>query len=140
MDKHHYGTAELPSFFNELIDRCFGNPLTEDPATAEWGTDEAGYGWFNTTEKVPKYWDGTQVVTLYGSVTHWTGTTTIIAGQTLIVVAHTLGTIPTIVEVTPTSDLGGRSWHVTNKTTTQFTLNISGMDIANHTFDVRAIK
>lgn len=64
MEKFYFGKGVLPSFFDELIDRCFGNPLTSDPDTTEWSAAEAGYGWFNTTEGIPKFWTGTCVSVL----------------------------------------------------------------------------
>ena len=41
---------------------------------------------------------------------------TITAGNTTIVVNHTLGTISAIVLVMMQDDLGGRSWFITNMT------------------------
>lgn len=64
MEKSYFGKGVLPNFLNELIDRCIGNPLSSDPDTSDWCEEEAGFCWFNTTEKVPKFWDGSQVCTI----------------------------------------------------------------------------
>lgn len=66
MEKFYFGKGVFPNFLNDLIDRCMGNPLSEDPDTTEWCAEEAGYCWFNTTEKRCKYWDGTRIVRLGG--------------------------------------------------------------------------
>ncbi len=35
-----------------------------DPDTTGWGTDEAPYEWFNTTDKKKKMWNGEEIVLL----------------------------------------------------------------------------
>jgi hypothetical protein len=69
-----------------------------------------------------------------------TQTVTVLAGYTTIVVAHTLGTASFINDIEPQDDLGGRSYWITTKTTTHYTLNISSMDMDNHVFKVKSTE
>ncbi len=39
-------------------------PLASDPNTAGWGAAEKGIPWFNTTDDVFKYWDGSAIQTI----------------------------------------------------------------------------
>jgi len=41
--------------------------LSTDPSTSGWGSGDAGKMWFNTTEGVFKYWDGSSIKTLSSS-------------------------------------------------------------------------
>ena len=65
-----------------------------------------------------------------------TGTATITAGSTSVVVAHGLTSTPPLanIAVTPLDDLGGRSFWPSNPTSSQFTINIDSMDTVSHQF------
>jgi len=66
------------------------------------------------------------------------GSTTIPAGDTYVDVTHHSSTTPSKVRVTPTSNLGSRSFWVSNKGANTFRLNINSSDIIEHTFDWEA--
>lgn len=63
------------------------------------------------------------------------GTATITAGNTTVTVDHTYGSDDFEVILTPLDDLGGRTAYPSGKTDTQFVINISSMDLADHSFD-----
>jgi len=63
---------------------------------------------------------------------------TITAGNTYVDVTHSLPYTPTKVRVTPTTNLGTRSFWVDTKGATTFRININSTDIINHTFDWEA--
>jgi hypothetical protein len=63
------------------------------------------------------------------------GSATVAAGDTYVEVTHNLPTTPRIVRVTPTSNLGAKSFWVSDKGTETFRINISESDSADHTFD-----
>lgn len=51
--------------FNYLeLERVVLYPLSADPDTSDWGSDQTGRLWFNTTEKKIKFWDGASIKTL----------------------------------------------------------------------------
>lgn len=54
------------------------------------------------------------------------GSDTITAGNTSKVVNHSFGGTPNIVIPSFTSDNGGKRWWITDKTSSTFTINISG--------------
>ncbi len=56
------------------------------------------------------------------------GTATIAAGDTTETVTHTYGAIPPAISLEPQTNLNGRSYWVTSKTTTTFVINISSID------------
>lgn len=60
---------------------------------------------------------------------------TIIAGNTYVTVVHTLTSTPTLKDITlqPQDDLGGRTCWPSDITSTNFRINISSMDLADHT-------
>lgn len=62
-----------------------------------------------------------------GTVSESTGTATITAGNTSVVVSHGLAYQPSLtrINITPTTTTGGVTWWVSNVTATQFTINIS---------------
>jgi len=68
----------------------------------------------------------------------WGATATITAGNTYVDVTHGMGTTPTSVQVTPTTNLGTRSFWVSDKGATTFRININSDDIIHHTFDWEA--
>lgn len=41
-----------------------GGTVTSDPSTIGWGEQHSGSMWFNKSERVFKYWNGTQLVSL----------------------------------------------------------------------------
>ena len=74
-----------------------------------------------------------------GYTTESTGTAaTITAGNTYVDVTHSLAATPTKVRVTPTTNLGTRSFWVDTKEATTFRININSSDIIDHTFDWEA--
>lgn len=62
------------------------------------------------------------------------GNATLTSGNTYVDVAHGLGATPTSVVVTPTTNLGARSFWVSDKGSTTFRINIDSTDIIDHTF------
>lgn len=66
------------------------------------------------------------------------GNTTLTSGNTYVDVTHNLGGTPTVVKVTPTTNLGTRSFWVDTKGATTFRININSTDVINHTFDWEA--
>lgn len=64
-----------------------------------------------------------------------TGSDTITAGNTYVDVTHTLGSVPAVADISWTSDSGGKRWWITNKTSSNFRLNIDSIYSANITFD-----
>jgi parallel beta-helix repeat protein len=75
----------------------------------------------------------------HGYTTESTGTAaTITAGNTYVDVTHSLAATPTKVRVTPTTNLGTRSFWVDTKGATTFRININSSDAINHTFDWEA--
>jgi hypothetical protein len=73
-----------------------------DPTTSGWGTGESGRNWYSTGNQVQKYWNGTEKVTVLGSIStpkksvHGTA-----SGKSPITVAHGLGAAPNVVLLTP---------------------------------------
>lgn len=65
-----------------------------------------------------------------------TGTATITAGSTSVVISHGLATTPNLadISVTPLDDLGGRGFWPSDPTSTQFTINIASQDLTSHQF------
>lgn len=63
---------------------------------------------------------------------------TIVAGSTYVDVTHGLVTTPTLVRITPTTNLGTRSFWVDTKGATTFRININSSDVIDHTFDWEA--
>lgn len=64
--------------------------------------------------------------------------TTITAGNTYVDVTHSLASTPTKVRVTPTTNLGTRSFWVDTKGAATFRININSSDVIDHTFDWEA--
>jgi hypothetical protein len=69
-----------------------------------------------------------------GYVTENSGTATITAGSTYVDVTHGLSVTPDInkIKITPKDNLGGRSFWVSNVTSTTFGINISSTDTVDH--------
>lgn len=63
---------------------------------------------------------------------------TLSAGDTYVDVTHGLGGTPSRVQLTPTSNLGGRTFWISDKGATTFRINISSSDLEDHTFDWEA--
>jgi hypothetical protein len=63
---------------------------------------------------------------------------TISAGNTYVDVTHSLNDTPTTVRVTPTTNLGTRSFWVDTKGASTFRININSSDLIDHTFDWEA--
>ena len=63
---------------------------------------------------------------------------TITTGNTYVDVTHSLAATPTKVRVTPTTNLGTRSFWVDTKGAATFRININSSDVINHTFDWEA--
>jgi hypothetical protein len=63
---------------------------------------------------------------------------TITAGNTYVDVTHSLAATPTKVRVTPTTNLGTRSFWVDTKGAATFRININSSDAIDHTFDWEA--
>jgi hypothetical protein len=61
------------------------------------------------------------------------------AGQTSVVVTHNLGSIPTICIPIPLQDMGGFIPWISNKTPTQFTINVASAFLSDIFFDIIAI-
>lgn len=66
------------------------------------------------------------------------GSTTISAGDSYIDVTHGASSTPSKVRITPTSNLGTRSFWVSNKGANTFRININSSDVIDHTFDWEA--
>lgn len=71
-------------------------------------------------------------------LTSFSDTVAIPAGTTSIIVTHNLGVIPRVF-ITPFS-ANGSLWFITNRTITQFTLNLASAQDDNNNFDVLAVK
>lgn len=69
-----------------------------------------------------------------GVTTENSGTATISAGSTSVTVNHGLSFTPDRIIVTPQTNLGGRSFWVSNVSSSSFTINISSSDTSAHTF------
>lgn len=63
---------------------------------------------------------------------------TITAGNTYVDVTHGLASTPTRVRITPTTNLGTRSFWVDTKGAATFRININSSDVIDHTFDWEA--
>lgn len=63
------------------------------------------------------------------------GSTTIAVGDSYVDVTHHASSTPSKVRITPTSNLGTRSFWVSNKGANTFRVNINSTDIIEHTFD-----
>ena len=63
---------------------------------------------------------------------------TITAGNTYVDVTHSLASTPTKVRVTPTTNLGTRSFWADTKGAATFRININSSDVIDHTFDWEA--
>jgi len=79
-------------------------------------------------------------VNLTVKTTAATGTATLVAGQTFVMVTHGLGFAPDRVLVTPTNDWAGATWYVSSKNSTQFAITLAAVHGTNITFDWRASK
>lgn len=66
------------------------------------------------------------------------GTAAITAGNTYVNVTHSLASTPTRVRITPTTNLGTRSFWVDTKGAATFRININSSDVIDHTFDWEA--
>ncbi|MEM4430977.1 MAG: hypothetical protein QXM08_07415, partial [Thermofilaceae archaeon] len=79
---------------------------------------------------------GTIVKHNAGFTTEASGTATIPAGSTYVDVAHGLSITPepARIRIVPLDDLGGRSFWVSNVTSTSFRINISSADTVSHSF------
>ncbi|GEM_PF-3600838 len=75
-----------------------------------------------------------------GYVTENSGSATLIAGGTVLVVSHGLSVTPDLsrIHVTPQSNLGGRSFWVSAATSTTFQIEISSSETSDLTFGWRA--
>jgi hypothetical protein len=67
-----------------------------------------------------------------------TGTATVATGNTSIVVTHGLAAAPIRVQVTPTTDTGGKRYWISAKTATTFTITIDSANASDIAFDWRA--
>lgn len=74
----------------------------------------------------------------YIKYTIYSSSSSITAGNTYVNVTHGLASTPTTVRVTPTSNLGTRSFWVDTKGATTFRININSSDVIDHTFDWEA--
>jgi hypothetical protein len=66
------------------------------------------------------------------------GTATLTLGNTYVDVSHSMGGTPTNIVVTPSSNLGTRSFWVDTIGASTFRININSTDIIDHTFHWRA--
>jgi hypothetical protein len=66
------------------------------------------------------------------------GSTTIPTGDSYVDVTHGTSSTPSKVRITPTSNLGTRSFWVSAKGAATFRININSTDIIDHTFDWEA--
>jgi len=74
-----------------------------------------------------------------GYVTENSGTATITAGQTSVNVTHNLAATPTRVQLTPTTDTGGKRYWISAKGASTFTITIDSTYTSDIIFDWRAI-
>lgn len=61
-------------------------------------------------------------------------TTTISTGNTSIIINHKLGKIPSFISISPTVDIGGIYFWVSDISATVFTLNISSQSMEDMSF------
>lgn len=66
------------------------------------------------------------------------GTTTLVAGDTYVAVTHSISSTPTNIVVTPSTNLGTRSFWIDTVGATTFRININSSDVIDHTFYWRA--
>jgi len=121
--RHRYNIAETSS--NEDYNRIIDNIVM-------------GAG----TEEIRKQGANTVVRRNQGFVTENSGTATITAGATYVVVSHGLDVTPDInkIKVVPKDNLGGRSFHVDTVGATSFNINISSSDTVDHAFGWQYIE
>lgn len=74
-----------------------------------------------------------------GYLTENSNTSTLTAGQTSVTVTHGLATTPTRVQLTPTTDTGGKRYWISAKGVTTFTITIDSANASDITFDWRAV-
>ena len=74
-----------------------------------------------------------------GYKTENSGTTTVTTGQTTVDVTHSLGTTPTRIQLTPTTDTAGKRYWVSAKGATTFTITIDSTHTSDILFDWRAV-
>jgi len=112
--------------------------LTSDPDVTGWGSAEAGREWFNTTTKQGILWDGSlKRVFIPSAAGGGYGTLTITAGQESGSFTHGSGQIPQHVCVTPLTNLEGRNYWVSEKTSSTVTVKISSTDLSDHQFLIK---
>lgn len=77
---------------------------------------------------------------VYGPVRGYSnrGSATLALGNTYIDVSHYIGGTPTNIVVTPTSNLGSRSFWISDIGAATFRININSTDVIDHTFHWRA--
>jgi len=134
--EHYQGRQKIYSNQGRFI----GVPiLSSDPNTSGWGSAQEPFKWYNSISHLYKYWNGSVIKTIPGAGAG--GTTieaylvTITAGNTSVVQAHTIGSTPKVV-VSPTCNIGGRSWWMT-KDASNITVHIDSADpFDNLTFDI----
>ncbi|MFA7169266.1 MAG: hypothetical protein WC178_00205 [Candidatus Paceibacterota bacterium] len=80
----------------------------------------------------------TNVFRNFGWTTENSGVSTIATTTTSIVVTHGLATTPTRVQLTPTTDTGGKRYWISEKTATTFTITIDSAHTSDISFDWRA--
>lgn len=131
-----YSNQASPAGYITTTARTAGKFLIENCSFESVGTyDLAG----QTSGVVPVY----NCTFARGSLSNITlpgqGTAaTITAGNTYVDVTHSLASTPTKVRVTPTTNLGARSFWVDTKGATTFRININSSDVIDHTFDWEA--
>jgi fructose-1-phosphate kinase PfkB-like protein len=90
-------------------------------------------GW-TTDQKMARFFADGVLVDAIGK--GLTGTATIASGGTSVTCTHVLGVIPKVF-LELLANLGGRSVWISNKTETQFTINISSAAAADYEFSYR---
>jgi hypothetical protein len=133
IDGGHWGEAIGAgiSVYNTRIEKLSG---TLDYGVVDTG---AGSGNINVNRATTKIIGAT---TAFGGCKfdEKSGTATVVATNTSVVVTHGLTTTPTRVQLTPTTDTGGKRYWVSAKGATTFTITIDSALGTDITFDWRA--
>lgn len=96
IERLYIGYGDLPVF--NLKNILFGIPaLSSDPSTTGWGANQKGEAWFNTTENVIKYWDGSAIKSLYARAPDYDSGWFSIAASDTETKTHGLNTLNTMV-------------------------------------------
>jgi fructose-1-phosphate kinase PfkB-like protein len=94
---------------------------------------DIGLGWVTDQKMTKFYADGVLIDAIGKGLT---GTATIASGGTSVTCTHVLGAVPKVF-LELLTNLGGRSVWISNKSETQFTINISSAAATDYEFSYR---